>query len=48
MCFSELPTKPIFLSQPLSSREREAAKLKYFLPNDPALKLTLEKYKGTY
>jgi len=48
MPFSELPTKAIFLSQPLSSEEREATKLKYFLPNDLALKLTLEKYKGTY
>ena len=39
MCFNELPTQPIFLSKPLSTREHEATELKYFLPKDLALKL---------
>lgn len=37
MCFSELPTQPIFLSKPLSTKEHEATELKYFPPNDQPL-----------
>lgn len=43
MCFNELP---IFLSKPLSTKEHEATELKYFLPNDLALKLTFREIQG--
>lgn len=46
MCFNELPTKPIFLSKPLSTKEHEATELKYLLPNDLALKLMFREIQG--